>query len=77
MKEMFEMSLGDEQCKEFPKYTAEVKAVMEDSPMNCWDDGCHWNASFQKLNPGKWIQQKNTYTHTHTHKNKHKHIQEL
>ena len=29
------MSLGDGQCKEFPKYTAEVKAVMEDCPMNC------------------------------------------
>ena len=70
----------DEQCKESRKYTAEVKAVMEDCPMNCWSDGCHRNASFRKLAPAKWIQQKkthtkrNTNTHTqktHTHKNTH------
>ena len=72
----------DEQCKESRKYTAEVKAVMEDCPMNCWSDGCHRNAPFRKLAPAKWIQQKkthtkrNTNTHTHrkhTHKNTHTH----
>ena len=25
----------DEQCQEFPKYTAEEEAVMEDCSMNC------------------------------------------